>query len=317
MTVRLSVLLPVSPAGPQLPEALAHPVHEGVLARLGLGQSFGWEAGQVYAYLAGRGLAVPGGSAVSVLSLRTPFETALQARSVASITGHPFVCGLGIGYPAFAEAVTGHPVRTPSRATVEHVRSVRALLDETTEPPVGSPTLPELSHPPVELAAGVLRPRHARAVAALVDAAITFLAPPAYLSDSLVPALEEGSAAAGRPRPRLVAIVHVALGGDRHPAQTAERVAAGHLQLPHYRDMLEQADVVPAGATMPQAAAALARSGTVIAGPPDRVMEGLDALRRSGVDEIVVNPLDTLMTQGPEMAVEELRELARLAEQVD
>ena len=97
--------------------------------RLWLCQSFKAETHQVMAYLAGMGHNVPLGTSVTLLPLRHPYEAALQARSLALLTGEPVVAGYGIGNPGFVAGLTGSPYASPRTAVHDYLTSVRALLD--------------------------------------------------------------------------------------------------------------------------------------------------------------------------------------------
>ena len=87
----ICVRLPHSPAGGEETIGYARLVSDGLGARLWLGQTTHAEPHQVLAYLAGAGLRVPSGTAVTLTPLRHPYEAALQARGVALLSGRPHV----------------------------------------------------------------------------------------------------------------------------------------------------------------------------------------------------------------------------------
>lgn len=319
--MKVSVLLPFSPSDARAPRRLAELVADGSADRLWMGHSFGVDSLQAMAAVAGSGLAVPCGLAVGLVPVRTSYDAALQARSAAVLTGHPFVLGLGIGNARFARAVTGRPV-LPSTDTVQQVREVRTLLDGGT---VGGGTvgggddgdeveavaLLPLACPPVEVGAGVLRARHAEAVGAVADAAITFLAPRDHLTSTVIPALERGAAAGGRPVPRIVSLVHVAL--DRPGRDTTEVLvagAAGHVALPHYRAMLDEAGAVRVDDDPGDAVRRLVRSGDLAAGSLEDVVAHLADLAARGVDEVVLHAGGVGATHGMAAMLDELRTIA-------
>lgn len=311
--MKVSILLPVSPSDARAPRLLADAVSEGDAYRLWMGQSFGVDSLQAMAAVAGAGVAVPCGLAVGLVPLRTSYDAALGARSAAVLTGNPFVLGLGIGSEPFARAITGRPVR-PSSDTIRQIREVRTLLDGgiVGDGPDGQPVgLLPLDSPPVEVGAGVLRPRHAEAVGGVADAAITFLAPRSYLSGILLPALRRGAGTAGRPVPRLISLVHVVL--DRTGRDIAEVLiagVAGHLALQHYRAMLDRAGAVPADADPVDAVRTLRQAGEFATGHLADVVEHLRVLSGIGVDEVVLHAGGVGAVEGLHAMVGDLREIA-------
>src|SRR5690606_32168474 len=143
--------------------------------------------------------------------------------------------------------------------------------------------LPPLPGQSVEVGLGVLRPRMARLAGELADVAITWLTPASYLAQRILPALEEGAAAAGRSTPRTVAIVPVALpAAGRDPIDLALASNGMHLQTPHYRDMLRQAGVTVDPANPRLSARALLDSHAFCYGEPAEVVKQLDAYRAAG-----------------------------------
>ncbi|MGJ5826269.1 F420-dependent peptide dehydroalanine reductase LxmJ [Streptomyces ossamyceticus] len=309
-----AVLYPLQPDHPELVAPFAASVARTGARRLWLCQSFRAEPHQVLAHLAGQGHTVPVGTAVTLLPLRHPYEAALQARSLALLTGQPVVAGYGIGTPDFAKGLAPEPYRSPRTAVGDYVRSVRALLDGESVaydgpyhrlhaelPPVGP-------HAPVEVGAGVLRPGMARTAGATADVAITWMTPPAYVRDVLVPQLAAGAAESGRAgRPRIATAVHVAVARPGRDPRHLARVAAGaHLGAPHYADMLRRAGVDTGG---PDPAAELLRADVVVTGTPEEIAATLARYRAAGVDEILLNPTAVLLTEGVHAAVDDMEEI--------
>ncbi|GEC06261.1 LLM class F420-dependent oxidoreductase [Streptomyces spinoverrucosus] len=309
-----AVLYPLQPDHPELVAPFAELVARTGARRLWLCQSFRAEPHQVLAYLAGMGHSVPVGTSVTLLPLRHPYEAALQARSLALLTGRPVVAGYGIGTPEFAQGLTPEPYRSPRTAVAEYLTSVRALLNgedvahdgpyhclHASLPPVGP-------HAPVEVGAGVLRPGMARTAGATADMAITWMTPPSYIRDTLAPQLAAGAAEAGRAtRPRIATAVHVAVRRPgRDPRRLARAAAGAHLRAPHYADMLRRAGV---DVDAPDPAAELLRAGVVVTGTPEEIAATLADHRAAGVDELVLNPTATLLTEGVHAAVTDLEEI--------
>ncbi|MEU8550408.1 F420-dependent peptide dehydroalanine reductase LxmJ [Streptomyces roseoverticillatus] len=310
-----AVLYPLQPDHPELVAPFAALVQRSGARRLWLCQSFKAEPHQVLAHLSGAGYDVPVGTSVSVMPLRHPYEAAHQARSLALLTGQPVVAGYGIGTPDFVAALTGEPYKSPRTAVRDYLTSVRDLLDGKAVDHAGpyhhlDARLLPLDHAPVEVGAGVLRPGMARTAGEVADVAITWMTPPAYVRDALVPALEDGARAAGRPaRPRVATAVHVAVA---RPGRDLRRVAlagAGeHLKGPHYADMLRRAGV-PVGDDPAATAAALLGHSVVVTGTPGEIAERLAEYRAAGVDEVMLNPAGVMLTEGVRAAVDDMEEI--------
>ncbi|MCA6093596.1 LLM class flavin-dependent oxidoreductase [Streptomyces sp. SCA3-4] len=302
--MKLSLLIPTVPATPEQAVPFARQVAQSSqLTRLWQGQSYGLEPAATFAYLAGAGYPVPAGTCVLVTPLRHPAQAALEARTVAAVTGAPAVIGYGPGSRAVQEARLGAAYDKPVDACREFLHATRSCLAQPWDPPAGNSAagaghryvhageaLPPVPHPRVHLALGVLRPRMARAAGEVADAAITWLAPADYVRRSVVPEVTRGARSAGRPRPPVIAAVPVAVARrGRSPVDLAHLSSGGHLALPHYADMLARAGVdVPAGDPASAARALVTGGGFLYGSAPD-IAAGLAAYAAAGVDEVILN----------------------------
>ncbi|WP_353963541.1 LLM class flavin-dependent oxidoreductase [Streptomyces sp. NBC_00078] len=257
----------------------------------------------------------PGAGRIQVLGRdleRWPLSE-LRARSVAALTGQPYVAGYGAGAPVFQSALLGAPYASPRTAMREYLSVVRALLAGERVRVGGEyhrlhAGLVDLPHPEVEVGAGVLRPAMARTAGSVADVAITWMTPPGYVEKTLRPALEEGAESAGRDSTaRVVTVVHVAVAReDRDPGRLALLAASAHLGADHYTDMLRRAGV-PADTADPVAGARLLVEHDVfVTGTPQRIAEALTEYHRAGVDEIVLNTAGVLFAEGQAAALADL-----------
>ncbi|MFI6817099.1 LLM class flavin-dependent oxidoreductase [Nonomuraea sp. NPDC050328] len=287
---RASIILPIQPGSAAAARRYAGLVKRGVARRLWLGQSLRADTGQLLA-----GCGVPVGTSVTLMPLKHPLQAAVDARSLAALTGHPVVAGFGASSPEFVAALTGRPYDSPVREARAYLTTVRELIDGGE---LRGFRLPPLEHPAVEVGAGVLRPAMARAAADCADVAITWLTPPAYLREVIVPILR-----AGARRPRLVTVVHAALDRPgRDPARLAGLAAGHHLNAPHYADMLARAGVAAA----PDA---LVASGVFQSGTAGGIAARLGEYVEAGVDELVVNTAGVCLADGPTAALAEAEEI--------
>ncbi|MFF5204381.1 LLM class flavin-dependent oxidoreductase [Streptosporangium sp. NPDC000396] len=309
---KFSVLTPFMPMRSEQVVSYAALVQASTAHRLWQGQSMLAEPHQSFAYAAAMGLRIPVGTGVTLMPFRHPLEAVLQARSLAAVTSNPVVAGFGPGGTSAQMMMYGKPYKSPLTACREYLTIVRGLLDGDDVVFSGDyfsfhGSLPVLPGPPVEIGLGVLRPGMARLAGELADVAITWLTPPGYLRDCLLPALREGAAAAGRTAPRVAAIVPVALGKPgRDPVKTVLASNQGHLQGPHYQDMLRRAGVAIDTGDLATGAQALLDENVFVSGEMEDLAKGLDAYRQAGVDEIVLNVTGVFNTEGGPAALSEL-----------
>ncbi|GAA3468594.1 LLM class flavin-dependent oxidoreductase [Nonomuraea roseola] len=308
-----SVLLPFMPMRSEQIVPYAALVQASTAYRLWQGQSMLAETHQSFAYAAAMGLRVPVGTGVTLMPFRHPLEAALQARSLAAVTSNPVVAGLGPGGASVQTMVYGKPYKSPITACREYVTIVRGLLAGDDMACSGEyfsfygSGLAALPGPPVEIGLGVLRPGMARLAGEIADVAITWLTPPGYLRDCVLPALREGAAAAGRTAPRVVAIVPVALSKpSRDPVKLVLASNQGHLHGPHYQDMLRRAGITIDTGDLAAGARALLDENVFVSGDMENLVKGFDAYREAGVDEIVLNVTGVFHTEGGPAALSEL-----------
>ncbi|WP_280699387.1 LLM class flavin-dependent oxidoreductase [Kitasatospora sp. GP82] len=288
-------------------------VHWTRAARLWQGQSLAVEAHQGFAHAAGTGFGVPTGLGVSLMPLRHPYEAAMQARSLALSTGHSVLAGFGPGRPSLQRAMRGEPYASPLTAAEEYVTIVRGLLqgqllDFSGEYYHCEGALPPSPAPEVQVGLGVLRPGMARLAGRVADAAITWLTPASYLRETVLPALREGAEAVGRPLPRVVAMVPMAL---PLPDQDVEAVvvasSGSHMQAPHYADMLKRAGIDVSSSDPLVNARSLIEGGAFLMGEVDELVGQIKTFWNSGVDEVVINVTGVANVRGPQAAMRQIK----------
>ncbi|WP_169978339.1 LLM class flavin-dependent oxidoreductase [Microbispora sp. H10836] len=267
------------------------------------------------AFMAGAGYRIPVGTSVSLTPMRPPLQAAVEARSLALLTGAPVTAGFVAATPEFVAYVRGEPYRRPAVAVRDYLLGVRAFLDSANPvlPPLGDragdPAVGPARRVEVELGAGVLRRGMARAAGESADVAITWMTPPDYVKGTIAPALREG-AGDGRPPPRITTVVHVAIARPgRDAAHLAYAAAQGHLRSPHYADMLRRAGCGVDPRDPGSGARRLVDSGIFVFGTPEQIMAALHEYERAGVDEVVLNAAGVHVTEGCQAAVEDAAEI--------
>lgn len=308
----LSVMTPRGPLRPDDTVPYAALVRRGEADRLWQGQALQVQSQHAFAFVAACGYRVPVGTGVAVMGFRHPFEAALEARSLGVTMQAPVVAGFGPGAAILQTSLYGRPYASPLTACREYLTIVRTLLAGEVADHDGRyfsmhGGLPPLPGPPVEVGLGVLRPGMARLAGEVADVAITWLTPPAYLAEHIVPALREGAAAAGRPVPRLVTVVPVAVSGpERDPVDLVLAGNAPHLSMPHYRAALGLAGVPVDPGDLQAGARALVEAGGFVHGAPDVISSRLADYGAAGVDEVVLNTAGVLRRFGTRAALHDL-----------
>lgn len=308
-----SVMLPFSPTRPEQALAYTALVQRSGARRLWHGQALAMTSDLAFAFAAGAGAPVPTGLGVGLMPLIPPYMAALNARSLAVCTGASAVAGFGTGTPEVQAALAGASYRSPLRATREYVTAVRGLLEDGVVEQTGeyfsvNARMPLIESPPVEIGLGVLRPRMAEVAGELADVAITWLTPPEYLRDVLVPALCKGAARAGRTPPKVTAIVPVAVEDDESALLRMVRAAtATHIQGGNYISMLRGAGLEVEGADAEAVARRMVECGVFAGGTVADVAETLASYRKAGADEIVLHVSGVYNTKGGVSAIGDLK----------
>ncbi|MFB9237954.1 LLM class flavin-dependent oxidoreductase [Plantactinospora siamensis] len=312
--MRYSILLSFGPTRPEQVVPFANLVKWTAAERLWQGQGMVLESHHLMTWLAGLGIRVPAGFGVSLMPFRSPYQAAVEARSVALATGHPVVAGFGPGSASIQTGLLGRPYPSQLTACREYVQAVRGLL--TGRPVELSGAYHNLAAnllptpaPPVSVGLGVLRPKMAALAGAVADVAITWMGSAEYVGGTLIPAIR--GAERDLPEPaKVTAIVPVALSGpDRDVTALATAACGSHAQLPHYRDTLRRAGIEVSGERTGADAMRLVDGGVFLYGTVDEIHKRLDEYRDAGVDEVVLNATGVGLAHGPRAAARDLLEI--------
>ncbi|MFJ8539162.1 LLM class flavin-dependent oxidoreductase [Streptomyces sp. NPDC093591] len=310
--MRHSILLPIGASRPEQVIPFANLVKWAGAARLWQGQGMLLDSHQVAGWLAGAGIRVPCGFGVSLMPYRSPYQAAIEARSVALATGQDVVAGFGPGSLAAQAGALGKPYASQLGACREYIGIVRALLDGQIADVPGDhfrvrAKLVDYHRPPVSIGLGVLREKMAELAGEVADVAITWMAPAAYLDEVLLPALH-GAKERTLPEPvKVTAVVPVALAAPGRKVSDLVNAACGaHIQFPHYQAALRRAGIAVTGDGDPTDAVKLVDGGAFLYGTPQEIHERLAQYRALGVDEVVLNASGVGNTLGPRAAAQDL-----------
>jgi F420-dependent oxidoreductase-like protein len=219
----------------------------------------------------------------SVLQTYTchPVLMAQRAHAVAMAMGRPgFTLGLGPSHKPNIEAVFGYSYDHPGRHTEEYVSVIAPLLrgegvelkGEDFQVRAGLDTPPAKSE--VTLMISALAPRLLRVAGEQTAGTILWMGNGRAVETHVGPLIRKAAASAGRPEPRIVAGLPVAVCDDEAVGrETAGRLFAGYGVLPNYRRILDIG-----GAATPGDAA--------IVGNEESVTRQLHALVDAGTTDI-------------------------------
>ncbi len=176
-----------------------------------------------------------------------PLLQANRAVAAANAMGRPgFALGLGPSHRPVVEDVLGLSYDHPGRSTDEYVRIVAALLRDGEADFDGADwsthsagRMAAAEHPiPVLLAA--LSPRLLRVAGRYADGVILWLASAAALEGAIMPVLAGAATEAGRPAPRVVAGLPIAVHDDRDEARAAvAATATGYAAMSNFERIIE------------------------------------------------------------------------------
>ena len=185
----------------------------------------------------------------SVLQTYTAHPVLQASRAVSVVDGMGragFTLGLGPSHRPAIEDAYGLSYARPGRHTEEYLQVLTALLRGETvhfdgdelRVHAGGPTNADRTHVPILLAA--LAPRMLRVAGQLTEGTILWMGNEKAIEVHVAPRLRAAAAEAGRPAPRIVAGLPVAVHDDADEARAvAGSVFAGYDELPNYRRLLD------------------------------------------------------------------------------
>jgi F420-dependent oxidoreductase-like protein len=184
----------------------------------------------------------------SVLQTYTchPVLQANRAAATAAAMGREgLTLGLGPSHEHVIKGILGLSYDHPGRNTEEYMRILAPLLRGETVDFDGQDwsahgaSAPVQGHIPLLLAA--LGPRLLRVAGELADGVVLWMAPVGAIENHVSPRLRAAAAAAGRPEPRIVAGLPIAVHDDLDEARQATSATASMYEtLPNYRRILDE-----------------------------------------------------------------------------
>jgi len=221
---------------------------------------------------------------------RHPAVLVSQVLAIAPFARDRLRIGIGNSHPFIVEGMLGIPFHPPLAHLREYVAVVRALLEKGQVAFEGEyyRVHAQLAGPPtpVPIAVSALRARMFRLAGEISDGALGAWCPVPYLLGTALPELERGARSAGRERPPLVGNVPIVWSSDGAAVRQAARAALGmYLVAPAYVEMFRAAGFAIPDSRIPPDALI---DSLFVWGTPAQIADRLRAIRRAGVDELMV-----------------------------
>ncbi|MCE2528812.1 MAG: TIGR03564 family F420-dependent LLM class oxidoreductase [Acidimicrobiia bacterium] len=217
---------------------------------------------------------------------RHPVALAQSAATVQSLSGGRFVLGVGVSHRPVIEGMHGLDYSSQIGHLREYLTVLDGLLGEGEASFAGDHyrveaaiNVPGTSR--VSVIVGALAPGMCRLGGELADGVTTWLAGPKSLEEVVLPAASEGAEAAGKPSPRVLAGIPVAVDADRDRAgAAANRTFGMYGNLVNYQRLFAREGVD-------------GPADSVIAGDEETVRSRIQALFDAGATDVWAVPFDT------------------------
>jgi 5,10-methylenetetrahydromethanopterin reductase len=222
------------------------------------------------------------GTGVVPVYPRHPMMLAQQALTVQAATGNRLLLGIGLSHQVVVEGMWGLSYERPAAYMREYLTSLMPLLHGETVRSEGERVttnafapieIADVEPPPVLVAA--LGDTMLKQAGRLADGTITWMTGTATVGSHIAPTITAAAAAAGRPAPRVVVSLPIAVTDDRDAARERMNEAfAIYPNLPAYKAMLDK-----------EGAAAAADVGFI--GDEDAVAASIAKLADAGATDFV------------------------------
>lgn len=268
-----------------LDELIAHAqqAEQDGFASVWLASAFGIDPLIAVAAIAPETARIELGTAVVPTYLRHPVALAQEAVTLQAVTRGRFALGIGLSHPMVIESMLGLSYAKPFTHMKEYLAVLNALIGNGTVSHDGGEfrvhanvTAPGTAPCPILLAA--LAPKMLALAGAESAGTITWMTGPKTLRDYIVPRINAAAAAAGRPAPRIVAGLRIAVTEEVNAAREwAKNALQFYGHLPSYRAMLDREGVE-------------GPADIIVVGNEDAVGEQVHELRDAGVSDLLAIP---------------------------
>lgn len=253
------------------------------LASVWFNNIFGHDAMTAAALAARVTTTIEVGTAVMPTFPRHPYAMAQQAASTQAAARGRFTLGVGPSHRVVVEGRWGLSYERPYSHTHEYLSVLIPLLrtgevDHTGERFTVRARLTSTDGLPVSVLLAGLGPRMLALAGSQADGTVTWMVGPRTLRDHIVPRVREAAAKAGRPSPRIVVGLPLALTSDTDAArEVAGRLFNTYASLPSYRAMLDREGVA-------------GPAEVAVVGDRDAIGEHLLRLAEAGATDFIASP---------------------------
>ena len=215
---------------------------------------------------------------------RHPAAMAQQALTAQLVCEGRFTLGIGLSHKLVTEGMFGLSYARPARQMREYLEVLVPLLRGEKAEADGDFYAANLElsvpgHRDVDTIVAAMGPQMLRVAGRLAQGTMPWLAGPKTLESHIVPAIRAGAREAGRPEPRIVAALPIALTANAEATREAiDRIFVMYTQIPSYAGMLERE-----GGVMP--------SQVSLVGDESELRSGLSRLAEIGVTDYVGVPV--------------------------
>ncbi|HEY8494833.1 MAG TPA: TIGR03564 family F420-dependent LLM class oxidoreductase [Myxococcota bacterium] len=213
---------------------------------------------------------------------RHPFALAQQALTAQAACRGRFVLGIGLSHKIVIEDMLGLSYARPARQMREYLEVLMPLVQGRPASFAGElyrvrGALQVQGGSPVPVVVAALGPKMLELTGRLADGTATWMTGLRTLAEHTVPTIRRAAREAGRPEPRIVAALPIALTTDLDGARrAADQVFAIYGQLPSYRAMLDREGAAGPG-------------DVALVGDEAALRAGLARLREAGVTHFVAS----------------------------
>lgn len=230
--------------------ATATRAHEDGFSSYWVPQIFGFESLSVLAVIGREVPDIALGTGVVPTYPRHPVTMAQLALTVQAAAGDRLTLGIGLSHQMVVEHMFGMSFEHPATHMADHLAILLPLLRGETAAHTGESLSASMTLsvpkdvPAPQVVVAALGPRMLRLAGSLTDGTATWMTGPKTLAAHIVPSISAAASEAGRPAPRIVAALPVAVTDD--VADARARCAADFEMygfLPSYRAMLDREGV--------------------------------------------------------------------------
>ncbi|MGU3500041.1 LLM class F420-dependent oxidoreductase [Mycobacterium sp. C31M] len=244
------VLVPNRSAANHVDDAIsqARAAYDAGVRQIWLAQQFDHDAIGLAGLI---GAAVPGlhvGTSVVPLNPRHPLVVASQAQTAQAAAHGNFSLGLGLGAHKPEQDAFGTAWPNPVGRLREHLQVLRSIFDDGVADFHGEHFTADPEWPvslaggtPIPLYVAAMGPKALQVTGELADGTLPYLAGPRTLADFIVPAITKAAADAGRPEPKIIAMVPALVTDDVQAGrELAAQTLAFYATIPSYQKVIER-----------------------------------------------------------------------------